>query len=88
MIPVRKLEKRLFLPSYICIHPIKLNMESKFYKMSQQMISEEKQIIVSLPDGSKRELPAGSTGMDLAESISKSLAKVSVAIEVDGQWPR
>ncbi len=59
-------------------------MESKFYKMSQQMISEEKQIIVSLPDGSKRELPAGSTGMDLAESISKSLAKVSVAIEVDG----
>lgn len=43
------------------------------------------QIKVVLPDGSERELTGGATGMDLAQSISKSLAKVSIAIEVDGE---
>ncbi len=42
-------------------------------------------INVTLPDGSIRELPEGATPLDLAESISKSLAKASIIAEVDGQ---
>jgi len=40
-------------------------------------------ITVTLPDGATRTYPAGITGMEIAESISKSLAKVSVAIKID-----
>jgi threonyl-tRNA synthetase len=40
---------------------------------------------VTLPDGSTRELPAGSTGADLAASIGRGLAKAAVAVRVDGQ---
>ncbi len=42
-------------------------------------------INVTLPDGSIRELPEGATPLDLATSISKSLAKASIIAEVDGQ---
>lgn len=41
-------------------------------------------ITVSLPDGSERELPQGSTALDLAGSIGKRLAKAAVAATVDG----
>ena len=41
-------------------------------------------ITVSLPDGSERELPDGSTALDLASSIGKRLAKAAVAAVVDG----
>jgi threonyl-tRNA synthetase len=36
------------------------------------------------PDGSVREFPVGTTGRDVAESISKSLVKKAVAIALDG----
>jgi len=39
---------------------------------------------VSLPDGSVRELPAGSTAADLAASIGSRLAKAAVAAVVNG----
>ncbi|MCC0029530.1 MAG: threonine--tRNA ligase [Brucellaceae bacterium] len=42
-------------------------------------------ISLSFPDGSKREFAAGTTGRDVAESISKSLAKKAVAIALDGE---
>jgi len=42
------------------------------------------QIAVRLPDGSSRELPAGSTAGDLARSIAKGLAKKAVIAEVNG----
>ncbi len=42
------------------------------------------QIAVTLPDGSSRELPAGSTAGDLARSIARGLAKKAVIAEVDG----
>ena len=42
-------------------------------------------INVTLPDGSKREFPDGATPLDLAEGISKSLAKAAIIAEVDGQ---
>jgi threonyl-tRNA synthetase len=41
-------------------------------------------ITVTLPDGSPRELPDGSTSLDLAASISRGLAKAAVAAVVDG----
>ncbi len=42
-------------------------------------------ITVTLPDGSSRSLPAGSTVGDLAASIGKGLAKAAVAATVDGR---
>lgn len=41
-------------------------------------------ITITLPDGNTRQLPVGSTALDLANNISKSLAKVAVAARVDG----
>src|SRR4051794_13498160 len=41
-------------------------------------------ITVTLPDGSPRELPEGSTSLDLASSIGRGLAKSAVAAVVDG----
>src|SRR4051794_20653242 len=50
------------------------------------------QITVSLPDGSPRELPAGTTAGGLASSIGKRLAKAAVIANVNGTerdlvWP-
>jgi threonyl-tRNA synthetase len=42
-------------------------------------------IKISLPDGSVREYPVGVTGMEIAKSISEGLARVSLAIEVNGE---
>ena len=39
---------------------------------------------VRLPDGSVRDLPAGATGLDLAASIGRGLAKAAVVVRVDG----
>ncbi|MFK8034023.1 MAG: threonine--tRNA ligase [Hyphomicrobiales bacterium] len=41
-------------------------------------------ISIKLPDGSERSLEDGSSGLDLALNISKSLAKKSVAMVLDG----
>ncbi len=40
---------------------------------------------LTLPDGSVREMPAGTTGHDLAQGIGPGLARAAVAIKVDGQ---
>ncbi len=42
-------------------------------------------IKITLPDGNVREYPQGVTGMQVAQSISEGLARVSLAIEVDGE---
>ena len=39
---------------------------------------------ITLPDGSKQDLPKGSTGLDLAKTIGPGLAKSAVAISIDG----
>ena len=41
-------------------------------------------IVVKLPDGNKKELAAGSTGLDLANSIGAGLAKAAVAYTSNG----
>ncbi|MCA8969703.1 MAG: TGS domain-containing protein, partial [Planctomycetes bacterium] len=47
--------------------------------------SDSKQIEITLPDGSKRSYPSGTTGLAIAESIGKKLAKAAVGIVVDGE---
>lgn len=42
-------------------------------------------VSVRLPDGSSRDLPDGATAKDLAEALSKGLAKNAVAAKVDGE---
>src|SRR5205085_6847882 len=42
------------------------------------------QITVTLPDGSAKSLPEGSTAADLAASIGRGLAKAAVAAKLDG----
>ncbi len=46
--------------------------------MSNNMIK------ITMPDGSVRNYACGATGMEIANSISKSLAKISLAIKIDG----
>lgn len=41
-------------------------------------------IDVTFPDGSKKQFEKGVTGYDIASSISKSLAKAAMVVEVDG----
>src|SRR3982751_2234859 len=40
---------------------------------------------ITLPDGSKKDLPDGSSVLDLANSIGKRLAQAAVAGKVDGK---
>ena len=42
-------------------------------------------VTVSLPDGSTRQLPDGSTAADLAASVGPRLAKAAVAARIDGR---
>ncbi|HXM39300.1 MAG TPA: threonine--tRNA ligase [Gemmatimonadales bacterium] len=42
-------------------------------------------IHVTLPDGSKKPLPAGATGADLAKAIGPGLAKAALAVRVNGE---
>ncbi|MGH1455985.1 MAG: threonine--tRNA ligase [Alphaproteobacteria bacterium] len=45
----------------------------------------ENRVQITMPDNSIREYDAGVTGMDIANDISKSLAKASIAIRIDGE---
>lgn len=47
--------------------------------------SQNNMVQITLPDGAMREYNSGVSGMEIAESISKSLAKLCVAIEIDGE---
>jgi threonyl-tRNA synthetase len=49
------------------------------------MTSTAQQIRLTLPDGSVREYAPGTTGLQVAESIGKGLAKAAVGIELDGE---
>lgn len=42
-------------------------------------------IRITLPDGSVREFPSGTKGIEIAQSISEGLARVALAIEVNGE---
>ena len=42
-------------------------------------------ITITFPDGNTKSVEKGISGFDLANQISKSLAKESVAIQIDGK---
>ena len=42
-------------------------------------------IIITFPDGNTKSVEKGISGFDLANQISKSLAKEAVAIKIDGK---
>lgn len=42
-------------------------------------------MIVTLPSGDKKEFDSPKTGLDIAQTISRSLAKKAVALKIDGQ---
>ena len=51
-----------------------------------------KKIVLTFPDGGKREFEAGITAGEVAETISISLSKKAISADVDGshwdlQWP-
>ncbi|MEN8236485.1 MAG: threonine--tRNA ligase [Pseudomonadota bacterium] len=50
-----------------------------------QVTSENNQVKFTLPDDSQRAYPQGTTGLGIAASIGKKLAKDAVAIRVDGE---
>lgn len=50
-----------------------------------QTAQNENMITITLPDGATRQYESGTTGMQIAESISKSLAKACAVIEVNGE---
>ena len=43
------------------------------------------EINILFPDGSEKKFPKNSTGLEIANSISKSLAKNSLAVKLDGE---
>ncbi len=49
------------------------------------IMSETQSILITLPDGSSRQLPIGVSVMDIAKNIGPGLAKSTIAGEVDGQ---
>lgn len=50
-----------------------------------QQASAVNSINVTLPDGSVRTYHSGVTGLEIAQSISPSLAKASIAVKIDGE---
>jgi threonyl-tRNA synthetase len=42
-------------------------------------------VVVTLPDGSRRDFPAPLTGVELAAAIGPGLAKAAIALELDGE---
>ena len=53
--------------------------------MADQINSMTEMLKISLPDGSVREMPAGSTPADVAAAIGPGLAKAALAARVDGE---
>jgi threonyl-tRNA synthetase len=52
--------------------------------VADSLVAMAEELTVKLPDGTTKTLPAGTTGLDLAASIGRRLAKDAVAIRVDG----
>jgi threonyl-tRNA synthetase len=53
--------------------------------MSQAASTEQREIEITLPDGSVRTYPAGTTAGEVAASIGRGLAKAALAARVDGE---
>src|SRR5687768_17920419 len=56
-----------------------------FFRSAARLVSMSDMIRVTLPDGSARELPRGTTAGDVARSIGAGLAKAALAARLDGE---
>src|SRR5256885_2315199 len=54
------------------------------YSLTNLKPAESGKIVLTFPDGTKREFPRGISGLDIAKGISPSLAKRTVAMALDG----
>ena len=54
------------------------------YSLTNLKPVESSKIALTFPDGARREFPKDTTGLDIAKSISPSLAKRTVAMALDG----
>lgn len=53
--------------------------------MSDSALAKNAQmIVITFPDGKTREYTSGVTGLEVAESIAKSLAKAAIAVKING----
>lgn len=52
---------------------------------SAAALQPEASISITLPDGSVRTYASGTTGLQIAESIAKSLAKAAIAIKINDE---
>ena len=50
-----------------------------------ESVANGSQITITLPDGSQKQFPTGTTGLEIAESISKGLARDALSITVNGE---
>src|SRR5690606_3419209 len=66
------------------LHFIRMNPTRNRWRDWIRMIRMSNTVSMQFPDGSVRDYAASMTGAELAESISKSLAKKAVAYAVDG----
>lgn len=57
----------------------------KSAKLPQSIIYRSEMVRITFPDGASKEFENGITGLAIAESISKSLAKDSLAVEINGE---
>ena len=53
--------------------------------MAKYKLKMSKTIKIKFPDGKTSTINKGTTGQSIAESISKSLAKEAIAIEINGK---
>ncbi|HEY7106452.1 MAG TPA: threonine--tRNA ligase [Acidimicrobiia bacterium] len=49
-------------------------------------MAHDAEVTITLPDGSTRAYPSGTTAGDVAASIGSALAKAALAAKVDGEW--
>jgi threonyl-tRNA synthetase len=54
-------------------------------RTTQEIMAEQHTITLTLPDGSSREVPAGTTPGEVAEQIGPGLARAALAAKVDGE---
>src|SRR5688500_13974732 len=76
---------RAYHPSLMSAGPRRPNRsesDDSFRSFSTTLMS---QVTITLPDGSSRSVPAGTTVADLATSISPGLAKAALAWKVDSR---
>ena len=64
--------------------PIRFPNSSE-YRIFVAYLNRMSIIKITLPDGSVREFPAGTTGLGIARSISEGLARNALSVEIDGE---